>query len=169
MALEARVVALALGTDVPGSAQDALSAAVDQVVDSGIPVCVAAGLAASGGSASPATAARALVVGACETCPGPGVGEGGLAAPGSGVTAARAYGTTVGTPAGEQYVTASGPSAAAAHVAGICALLLEAVPEATPEALAEALRAGGRALPDGRRSVSALAALAALRETARRR
>jgi subtilisin family serine protease len=182
MTCKARVVLLALGSEAPGSAGDALSAAVDQVVAAGIAVCVAAGAAAGGGRTSPATAARALRVSACDPAPAepgapsgpapePRAETGELAVPGAGtgVTAARAYGTGIGRAVGEQYVEATGASAAAACVAGVCALLLEAVPEASPDQLGQALRSSGRALPDGRRAVHALAALAALRELARRR
>ncbi|HVP38379.1 MAG TPA: S8 family serine peptidase [Candidatus Saccharimonadales bacterium] len=174
-AREARVVVLALGTEAAGSAGDALCQAVDQVAASGVIVCAAA-VGAAGGLVSPATAARALRVYAYdpagdlpgESGPAPEAGA-ELAAPGTGVVAARAYGTQAGRPAGEQYVEGSGASAAAAHVAGVCALLLEAVPGVPPELLADALRLGGRAVAGGRRAVSALAALAELRELARHR
>ncbi|MBI5837431.1 MAG: S8 family serine peptidase [Candidatus Eisenbacteria bacterium] len=173
---EARVMCLALGTERAGRPDDALGAAVDQLTAAGVTVCAAAGPDAGAGEPSPACAAGALPVHAWDPVhqpasePSPGGTETRhLAAPGLAVTASRAYGTQAGKPAGDQYVEASGSSAAAAHVAGVCALLLEAVPEATPTMLAQVLRHSARPIGGGRGAVHAMAALAELREIARRR
>ena len=91
-----------------------------------------------------------------------------LAAPGQGVVAARAFGTPAESPVGDQYAAASGSSAAAANVSGVCALLLEAVPEATPAQLTASLLRASRALAEGRGALNALSALADLRERIRR-
>ncbi|WP_158289797.1 S8 family serine peptidase [Micromonospora sp. S4605] len=52
-----------------------------------------------------------------------------IAGPGVGIVAARAEGTTLGTPVGERYVTASGTSMAAPHVAGAAAIVKQRHPE----------------------------------------
>lgn len=174
---EARVINLSLGTETPGRPGDALAWAVDEVVERGVTVCAAAAAHADGGFNSPATSALALRVEAYdsgaepaepETAPVASSAEAVLAAPGVGVVAARAHGTCIGREQGESYVQASGSSAAAAHVAGVCALLLEAVPDATPENLRRALRVSGRPLGEQRSALNALAALAELRAPARR-
>lgn len=170
---EARVINLSLGTLGPGSPGDALGWAVDEITARGVVVVAASG---DSGSApvSPASSASAVRVESYDSLAfEPSEGTSGaeaavIAAPGHGVVAARAFGTKAGKPHGEQYVSVSGSSAAAAHASGLCALLLEEWPQATPEDIRGALKAGGRALPDGRAALTAPAALAELRERRRR-
>ncbi|HEU4946707.1 MAG TPA: S8 family serine peptidase [Kribbella sp.] len=62
-----------------------------------------------------------------------------IAGPGVGIVAARAKGTTLGTPVGDLYVTASGTSMAAPHVAGAAAILKQRHPDWDGEQLKAAL------------------------------
>lgn len=67
-----------------------------------------------------------------------------IAAPGVGIVAARAAGTTLGEPVGEWYVRASGTSMAAPHVAGAAAVVASARPDLTGQELKHALMASAR-------------------------
>ncbi len=170
---EARVINISLGTEGPGSPDDALAWAVNEISARGVVVVAAAGDSGER-PVSPACSASAVCVEGYDSLSDePGEGTSGadasvIAAPGVGVVAARAFGTTAGKAHGESYVAVSGSSAAAAHVSGVCALLLEALPEATPAELIGALKSGGRILPGGRVALTAPAALAVLRERMRR-
>src|SRR5205823_6493923 len=78
---------------------------------------------------SPASADAALAVGSVNrddtrsdfSSQGPRAGDHAvkpdITAPGAGIVAARAAGTTIGDPVGDQYVSASGTSMATPHVA----------------------------------------------------
>ena len=61
--------------------------------------------------------------------------------PGVNIVAARAAGTSMGTPVGDLYTRASGTSMATPHAAGVAALLLEGLPSLTPEELKLLLQA----------------------------
>jgi subtilisin family serine protease len=64
-----------------------------------------------------------------------------IAAPGVGIVAARAAGTTLGDPVDDLHVAASGTSMAAPHVAGAAAVVQSARPDLTGQGLKEALMA----------------------------
>ena len=62
-----------------------------------------------------------------------------IAAPGVAITAARATGTSMGTPVDAHYTTANGTSMATPHVAGAAAILTQRHPDWTPAQLKAAL------------------------------
>ncbi|MDX2848565.1 S8 family peptidase [Actinacidiphila glaucinigra] len=138
----AKVINLSLGdTDTPET--DAVEAMVDTVTrDYGTLVVAAAGNNGSGSRvSSPASAGRALAVGAAEadddraefSSVGPRTGDSGLKpdliAPGVNITAAMAGGTT----AEDGYTMMSGTSMATPHVAGAAAIVFQQHPDWTPE------------------------------------
>jgi subtilisin family serine protease len=144
----AQILNLSLGSDESSDGQDALSTMANAVVAMGKVVVAAAG---NGGPrhrtiGSPAAADRAITVGAMTDAGnvasfsgrGPtldGRVKPEIVAPGASVIAARANGTTMGTPAEDSYTSANGTSMATPHVAGLCALLLEANPNLLPDDL----------------------------------
>ena len=113
-----------------------------------------------GSVGSPASADAALAVGAVDrddelayfSSQGPRVGDDALkpdiTAPGVDIVAARAAGTQLGDPAGQQYVSASGTSMSAPHVAGAAALLAQQLGDATAEQLKATLMASARPHPE---------------------
>ncbi|WP_203906693.1 S8 family peptidase [Rhizocola hellebori] len=67
-----------------------------------------------------------------------------ITAPGVDIVAARAAGTSMGTPVGASYTTASGTSMATPHVSGAAALLVQQHPEWTGPQLKAALMSTAR-------------------------
>jgi subtilisin family serine protease len=100
---------------------------------------------------APGTASSALTVGAVDKADaladfsnrGPRRGDAAvkpeLTAPGAGIVAARAAGTSLGSPVNDRYTSASGTSMATPHAAGSAALLLQANPDWTWDQLKDAL------------------------------
>ncbi|KAB1941776.1 S8 family serine peptidase [Micromonospora sp. ALFpr18c] len=148
----AKVVSMSLGGD-PTDGTDPMSQAVnDLTAETGALFVIAAGNSGAARTVgSPGAAAAALTVGAVDrddnlaefSSRGPRVGDNGLkpeiTAPGVGIVAARAAGTTMGTPVGDAYTTASGTSMATPHVAGAAAILAQEHPDWAAGKLKDAL------------------------------
>jgi serine protease AprX len=147
-----QVINMSLGGSGSSDGQDALSLTCNAAVARGIVVCVAAGN--EGPSArtvgSPGAAADVITIGATDrrdgiasfSSRGPtrdGRTKPDLCFPGVDIVAARATGTTMGSPLGERYTAASGTSMATPHAAGVAALLLQAQMGASPAQVKAAL------------------------------
>ncbi|WP_392673569.1 S8 family serine peptidase [Streptomyces sp. LN785] len=157
----ADVVSMSLGGPAtPGG--DVMTQAVDRLsASSGTLFVIAAGNAGPGASTlgSPGTADSALTVGAVDksdvlasfSSRGPRLGDSAIkpeiTAPGVNIMAARAAGTTMGTPVSEFYTTASGTSMATPHVAGAAAILAQRHPDWTGQRIKEALTTHARIAP----------------------
>ncbi|GAA3512906.1 subtilisin family serine protease [Streptosporangium album] len=140
----AKVISMSLGSG-PTDGSDPASQAVNALsASTGTLFVIAAGnLGASGAEtvASPGTADAALTVAAVDkddkwatfSGQGPRFGDGALkpdiAAPGVAIVAARAAGTSMGTPANEHYTAAAGTSMATPHVAGAAAIMAQQHPD----------------------------------------
>ncbi|WP_351235098.1 S8 family serine peptidase [Streptomyces sp. NPDC002133] len=151
----AKVVNMSLGADMETDGTDPMSLAVNEISrSSGALFVVAAGNSGQRGEmtvGSPGAADAALTVGAVDrddalasfSSRGPRLGDKAakpdITAPGVGIVAARAAGTTMGTPVGDHYVAADGTSMATPHVAGAAALLAGQHPEWGAEQLKDAL------------------------------
>ncbi|WP_275003977.1 S8 family serine peptidase [Promicromonospora iranensis] len=156
----AQVLNLSLGepgsfTDGTDPASQAVNALTEQY---GVLVVAAAGNDGprAGTVSPPAVADSALAVAAVDdddaqadfSSAGPRAGDGALkpeiAGPGVDIVAARAAGTEMGEPVGDSYVTASGTSMAAPHVAGAAAVLLSADPDLTWQQIRSTLMASAQ-------------------------
>ncbi|MFE9204554.1 S8 family serine peptidase [Micromonospora sp. NPDC007230] len=148
----ADVINMSLGTPVPDDGNGPISAAVNRLTEQyGSLFVVAAGNSGPNTIGEPASAARALTVGAVSksdalagfSSTGPRIGDYAvkpeLTAPGVDIVAARASGTSMGTPVNDLYTTASGTSMATPHVAGAAALLKQSHPTWTADQLKTAM------------------------------
>ncbi|MET8032266.1 S8 family peptidase [Streptomyces sp. NPDC005345] len=159
----AKVVNMSLGSDQATDGTDPMSLAVNELSDrTGALFVVAAGNSGEQGAGtvgSPGAADSALTVGAVDrddslapfSSRGPRVGDGAVkpdvTAPGVGIVAARAAGTTMGDPVDANYVAASGTSMATPHVAGAAALLAQRHPDWTGSRLKDALTSTAHTMP----------------------
>ncbi|WP_433509525.1 S8 family serine peptidase [Nonomuraea sp. CA-143628] len=154
----AKVVNLSLGgTDTPGL--DPLEQTVNNLSEQyGTLFVIAAGNSGpnSGTVASPGSADAALTVGAVDrndalasfSSRGPRIGDKAvkpdITAPGVGIVAARATGTSMGTPVDSLYTAASGTSMATPHVVGAVALLAQQHPDWKGQQLKATLTAAAK-------------------------
>ncbi|WP_063780794.1 S8 family peptidase [Nonomuraea sp. SBT364] len=149
----AKVISMSLGGDATDGT-DPMSQAVNALsASSGALFVIAAGNAGEAGAgtvATPGTADAALTVAAVDksdapaafSSQGPRVGGGlkpDIAAPGVAIAAARAAGTSMGTPLDEHYTAANGTSMATPHVAGAAAIMAQRHPGWTGPQLKAAL------------------------------
>ncbi|MEF9883518.1 S8 family peptidase [Streptomyces sp. P9-A4] len=149
----AKVVSMSLGGGEGADGTDPMALAVNELTaKTGVLFTIAAGNSGPGARTvgTPGAAAAALTVGAVDSADavasfssrGPR-GDGGLkpeiTAPGVRIVAARAAGTTMGTPVGDLYTTASGTSMATPHVAGAAAILAQRHPDWSPARLKSGL------------------------------
>ncbi|MGX1488153.1 subtilisin family serine protease [Streptomyces tendae] len=151
---DAKVVNMSLGADGHADGTDPMSQALNTLTAStGTLFVVAAGNTGPGQTTigTPGAADAALTVGAVDrddslasfSSRGPRYGDGAVkpdvTAPGVGIVAARASGTTLGDPVDSHYVSLSGTSMATPHVAGAAALLLQQHPNWSAQELKDAL------------------------------
>ncbi|MGW6009314.1 S8 family peptidase [Streptomyces sp. NPDC055210] len=158
----AKIVSMSLGGTASGPS-DVLSETVDELSDStGALFVVAAGNAGPSEQTigTPGIADSALTVGAVDSSDrlapfsgrGPRLGDSAvkpeITAPGAAITAARASGTSMGTPVDADYTTAGGTSMATPHVSGAAALVAQAHPDWTGRQIKEALASTARTNAD---------------------
>ncbi|KQX57998.1 MULTISPECIES: S8 family peptidase [unclassified Streptomyces] len=158
----AKVVSMSLGGGEGADGTDPMALAVNELTaKTGVLFTIAAGNSGPGARTvgTPGAAAAALTVGAVDAADavasfssrGPR-GDGGLkpeiTAPGVRIVAARAAGTTMGTPVGDLYTTASGTSMATPHVAGAAAILAQRHPDWSPARLKSGLISTARTTAD---------------------
>ncbi|MFD4350168.1 S8 family serine peptidase [Streptomyces coelicoflavus] len=161
----ADIVNLSLGSDAPSDGTDPMSQTLNELSkSSGALFVVASGNSGPGTGTigSPAAADAALTVGAVDRDdtladfsgrgprPGDDAVKPDVTAPGVGIVAARAAGTTLGTVVDDHYVAASGTSMATPHVAGAAALLAQQHPDWTAPRLKDALISTARTMPGQR-------------------
>jgi len=162
----ADVVNMSLGSPFPVVGDDPMSDAVDRITaETGTLFVISAGNSGPvvGWLGSPGTADSALTVGAVDdndqlaefSSRGPRMDDNAIkpdiTAPGVDIVAAKAANGQIGDPAADGYVSMSGTSMAAPHVAGAAAILAGEHPDWTYEQLKGALM--GTAKPNGTSSV----------------
>ncbi|MDH6466133.1 subtilisin family serine protease [Micromonospora sp. A200] len=156
----AKVVNMSLGGGATDGTDPMSQAVNDLTAETGTLFVIAAGNSGAAQTVgSPGAATAALTVGAVDrddnlaefSSRGPRLGDNGLkpeiTAPGVGIVAARAAGTTMGTPVGDAYTRASGTSMATPHVAGAVAILSQEHPDWTAGKLKDALVSTTKANP----------------------
>ncbi|MFD4762624.1 S8 family peptidase [Streptomyces sp. NPDC058439] len=153
-AQDADVISMSLGSSAASDGTDPISQAVDELTESsGSLFVIAAGNTGPGKGTvgSPGAAQDALTVGAVDkqdqlagfSSRGP-VKETfavkpEITAPGVGIVAARAAGTTMGTPVDANYTSANGTSMATPHVSGAAAILVQRHPDWSADRLKQVL------------------------------
>ncbi|MFD5205723.1 S8 family serine peptidase [Streptomyces anulatus] len=160
----AKVISMSLGNPAPGDGTGPTSLAVNRLTaETGALFVIAAGNTGPGATTigSPGSADAALTVAAVDgqdgiapfSSRGPRLGDDALkpdiAGPGVGIVAARAAGTTMGTPVDANYTTASGTSMATPHVAGAATILAQEHPDWSAADIKGALMSSAKVLPDG--------------------
>ncbi|MGW3659868.1 S8 family peptidase [Streptomyces sp. NPDC005151] len=150
----ADVVSMSLGSPVASDGTDPISEAVNELTESsGTLFVIAAGNEGSDKSTvgSPGAADAALTVGAVSksellagfSSRGPRKGDFAvkpeITAPGVGIVAARAAGTSMGRPVDANYTSANGTSMATPHMAGAAAILAQRHPDWTADRLKQVL------------------------------
>ncbi|WP_446213978.1 S8 family serine peptidase [Micromonospora sp. IBSANI012] len=156
----AKVVSMSLGGSATDGTDPMSQAVNDLTAETGTLFVIAAGNSGAAQTVgSPGAASAALTVGAVDrddnlaefSSRGPRLGDNGLkpeiTAPGVGIVAARAAGTTMGTPVDDAYTRASGTSMATPHVAGAVAILAQEHPDWTAGKLKDALVSTTKANP----------------------
>ncbi|GIH19796.1 S8 family serine peptidase [Rugosimonospora africana] len=158
-ATRADVINMSLGGEDPDDGSDPLSLAVDALSEQTGALFVIAAGNSGGAISSPGSAADALTVGAVDgndhiadfSSRGPlintRVAKPELVAPGVGIVAARAAGTTLGNPVDRYYTSLDGTSMATPHVAGAAALLVQRHPDWSARQLKAALVGAADPLP----------------------
>ncbi|WP_392673571.1 S8 family serine peptidase [Streptomyces sp. LN785] len=160
----AKVISMSLGTSAASDGTDPLSAAVDTLTaETGSLFVIAAGNTGPKATTigSPGAADSALTVAAVDkqdqlasfSSRGPRLNDNALkpdiAAPGVDIVAARAAGTSMGTPVDKYYTSSSGTSMATPHVAGAAAIVAEAHPDWSAADIKGALMSGAKVLDGG--------------------
>ncbi|MEU4480475.1 S8 family serine peptidase [Micromonospora sp. NPDC023966] len=156
----AKVVSMSLGGPATDGTDPMSQSVNDLTAETGTLFVIAAGNEGAAGTVgTPGAASGALTVGAVDrddnladfSSRGPRVGDNGLkpeiTAPGVGIVAARASGTSMGTPMDDAYTAASGTSMATPHVAGAAAIIAQEHPDWTAGQLKDALVSTTRANP----------------------
>jgi subtilisin family serine protease len=162
VAQHARIVSMSLGAHGGSDGSDPMSQAVQALsTSSGTLFVIAAGNdgSAPGTVSAPSVADAALSVGAVDSADqiasfssrGPRQGDHAvkpeITAPGVDITAARAAGTSRGTPVGDYYTRLSGTSMATPHVAGAAAILAQEHPDWNGQQLKDALMSSAKPTP----------------------
>lgn len=154
----AKAVNLSLGSDEPSDGTDPVSEAVNTLTKTTGTLFVAAAGNSGEQVGSPAAADLALTVGSVDkqdqlsgfSSRGPRLGDNAIkpdvTAPGEAIVAARAKGTSLGTPVDEFHTRLSGTSMATPHVTGAIAVLAQKYPSWTAADLKAAI--AGNATPD---------------------
>jgi subtilisin family serine protease len=162
----ADVINMSLGSSFPSDGTDPMSAAVNRITaETGALFVISAGNSGPGDESigSPGSADAALTVGAVDredqlaefSSRGPRWEDGAIkpdiTAPGVDIVAAKAKNGIIGDPAGDGYVSLSGTSMAAPHVAGAAAIVAAQHPDWAADQLKANLM--GSATPNAELSV----------------